>query len=297
MLQRATNLITWPPLAEGETPHGISLTADEGTWIKLSDFADHLNVVLVFFRSLTDTDTDVWLTEWHRRRGQLEQLETVVFGIHTSRTERLREFRHRLGLDFFLLYDPLAIESRALRCSSRVRPVTSDNVVVIGKDGLVMHASRGRSDPGDILAAIARREGKTVDAVEATEQAETTPEAKKTGRNVGGLPDAVIEIDSDQAVVLLNEKDGGYLLVDVRTTSEYEADHSPRAVHIPIDEIPHRYRELDQTTRVLCICQAGGRSAAAAEFLTSIGCSEIYNIKGGMSAWTGEHVTGGQQQP
>jgi len=297
MLQRATNLMTWPPLAEGETPHSISLTADEGTWIKLNDFADHLNVVLVFFRSLTDNETDEWLTEWHRRRGQLELLETVVFGVHTARTERLREYRHRLGLDFFLLYDPLAIESRALRCSSRVRPVTSDNVVVIGKDGRVLLASRGRSDPGDVLASIARNEGKTLDALDADEHAESAADTQKKGRNVGGMPDAVNDIDSDQAVVLLNEKDGGYLLVDVRTTSEYEADHSPKAVHIPIDEIPHRYRELAQTTRILCICQAGGRSAAAAEFFTSIGCSEIYNIKGGMSAWTGEHVTGGQQQP
>ena len=140
MLQRASNLMTWPPLAPGETAHSLSLTADEGTWIKLSDFAGHLNVVLVFFRSLTDDGTDAWLLDWHRRRSQLEELETVVFGVHTARTDQLREFRHRLGLEFFILYDPLAVESRALRCSSRVRPVTKDNVVVIGKDGCVLLA-------------------------------------------------------------------------------------------------------------------------------------------------------------
>jgi peroxiredoxin len=90
--------MTWPPLAPGETAHSLSLTADEGTWIKLSDFAGHLNVVLVFFRSLTDDGTDAWLLDWHRRRSQLEELETVVFGVHTARTDQLREFRHRLGL-------------------------------------------------------------------------------------------------------------------------------------------------------------------------------------------------------
>jgi rhodanese-related sulfurtransferase/peroxiredoxin len=296
MFKRTSNLMTWPPLSAGEVPHAISLTADEGTWIKLSDFSDHLNVVLVFFRSLTDDGTDAWLTEWHRRRGQFEQLETVVFGVHTARTDRLRELRHRLGLDFFLLYDPLAVESRALRCSSRVRPVTKDNVVVIGKDGKVMFADRGQVDPGRVLEAIAQAEGKALSALKATEESDSS-EQESAGRKVGGMPDPVVSIDSDQAGELLSETDGGYLLIDVRTTSEFEADHSPQATHIPIDELPHRYRELGQTTRILCICQAGGRSAAAAEFLTSIGCSEIFDIQGGMSAWSGEHVTGGQQQP
>ncbi len=297
MLSRVQNLLTWPPATVGSPAHAVSLTADEGTWIKLSDFADHLNVVLVFFQSLTDDATDAWLTDWHRRRGQLEELETVVFGVHTARTDHLREFRHRLGLDFFLLYDPLAIESRAMRCSSRVRPVTKDNVVVVGKNGLILLAERGRVEAQAVIEAIAAREGTEVSDLASPETDAELEAAKASGRRVGGMPDEVRSIDSDQANLLLAEEDGDYVLVDVRTTSEYEADHSPDAVHIPIDELPHRYRELKQTTRILCICQAGGRSAAAAEFLTSIGCSEIYDIQGGMSAWTGEHVTGGQQQP
>jgi len=297
MLSRARNVVTWSPLPAGSEPHGLSLTADEGTWVKLSDFVDHLNVVLVFFQSMTDDATDAWLLDWHRRRGQLEDLESVVFGVHTARTDHLREFRHRLGLDFFLLYDPLAIESRALRCSSRVLPVTKDNVVVIGKDGKVLLSGRGRLDPREVVESIAKAQGRAVGDLVTPDTAPAADAAPTTGRKVGEMPDAVRDIDPDQAVELLNENDGGYLLVDVRTQSEFEADHSPKAVHIPIDELPHRYRELDQTIRIVCICQAGGRAAAAAEFLTSIGCSEIYNVKGGMSAWTGEHVTGGLQQP
>jgi len=123
-----------------------------------------------------------------------------------------------------------------------------------------------------------------------------TDESYSGVRTPGAMPDEVRHIDSSEAVDLLDQKDGGYVLIDVRTKSEYEADHSARAIHIPIDELPHRYRELDQTIRILCVCQAGGRSEAAAEFLTSIGCSEIYSVKGGMSAWGGERVTGGQQQ-
>ena len=95
---------------------------------------------------------------------------------------------------------------------------------------------------------------------------------------------------------MLAPEDNSFVLLDVRTTSEYDADHAPQAVHIPVDELPHRYQEVGQTTHIICICQAGGRSAAAAEFLTSIGGSEIYNVEGGMSSWTGDRVTGGEVQ-
>jgi rhodanese-related sulfurtransferase/peroxiredoxin len=295
MIGRITNIATWALPAVGEPAHKLSLTADEGTWVKLTDFTEHLNVVFVFFRSLVDTETDAWLQEWSRRIGQFEGLEAVVFGVHTARTDRLRDVRQRLGLEFFLLYDPLAIESRALRCSGRVRPITKDNVVVVGKDGKVLFSERGQVDPATVVATIAAAEGKAVAEVAAMESAATEAADSHTMRKPGAMPDEVNHIDSAKATTLLDQEDGGFLLIDVRTPSEYEADHSPRAVHIPIDELPHRYRELEQTTRIICVCQAGGRSEAAAEFLTSVGCSEIFNVKGGMSAWGGERVTGGQQ--
>ncbi len=294
MLSRINNLASWSLPKVGSPAHPLSLTADEGTWVQLRDFKDHLNVVFVFFRSLVNDDTDAWLQQWSHRLGQFEDLETAVFGIHTARTDRLRDMRHRLGLEFFLLYDPLAIESRAMRCSGRTRPITKDNVVVIGKDGNVLFAERGRPDPAQIVARIAAAEGKTVAQMDSTQAKDNAPQAAATVRKPGGMPDVVHHIDSEQATELLDQKDGGYLLIDVRTKSEYEADHSSRAVHIPIDELPHRYRELEQTTCIICVCQAGGRSEAAAEFLTSVGCSEIYNVKGGMSAWGGQRVTGGR---
>jgi rhodanese-related sulfurtransferase/peroxiredoxin len=291
MFQRAQNLLTWPPATVGQTAHPISLTAEEGTWIKLADFEGQLNVIFVVFDSLTDSTTEKWLGDWSRRAAQFDSLDTAIFGIHTARTEELRRFKHRLGLEFHLLYDPLAIESRAMRCSSRLAPICKNTVVVVSKNGLNIFSERGQVDPSEVLALIAGIEGKNAEPLTAT----NTPEpAETTGRGVA--PAAVQMVDSEKAETLLAETDGGYLLVDVRTLSEYEADHSPQAIHIPIDELPHRYRELDQTNRIICICQAGGRSAAAAEFLTSIGGSEIFNIEGGMSAWSGERVTGGLLQ-
>lgn len=292
MFERARNLVSWAPPEVGSVAHLISLTADEGTWVKLEDFHEHLNVVLVVFDSLTDPSVDQWLKEWNRRVGQFESLETVVFGIHSARTDDLRAYRQQLGLEFFLLYDPLAIESRALRCSSRLAPVCKTTVVIVGKDGRILFSERGQVEPSRALEIISGKEGR--EAAQLKAESETQTGGPGTGPGTGGAP--VQNVDSDKAEALLDEDDGGYVLIDVRTLSEYDADHSPNAIHIPIDELPHRYRELNQTHRIICVCQAGGRSAAAAEFLTSIGGTEIFNVEGGMSAWSGRRVTGGQVQ-
>jgi rhodanese-related sulfurtransferase/peroxiredoxin len=290
MIGRITSLATWSLPNVGQAAHPLSLTADEGTWVKLPDFKEHLNVVFVFFQSMVDQQTDAWLKEWSDRIGQFEDLDTSVFAVHTARTDKLREMRQRLGLEFFILYDPLAIESRAMRCSGRVRPITKDNVVVVGKDGNVLFAQRGLVAPAQVVACLAAAEGTVVSDLPETETAAATEDSNL--KRPGTMPDEVLHLDSAAAIAMLQEKEGGYVLIDVRTKSEYEADHAEWAIHIPVDELPHRYRELNQTTRIICVCQAGGRAEAAAEFLTSVGCSDIYNVKGGMSAWGGERVTG-----
>jgi rhodanese-related sulfurtransferase/peroxiredoxin len=280
---RSRDLLTWQPPTAGSQCHSISLTADDGTWVKLEDLRGHLNVIFVIIDSITCPDVPAWLAKWSAAAPQFEAAETLIFGINTARTDDLRQFREDQGVPFLLLYDPLAIECRAMRCSSRVLPKCKNTVVAIDKEGTVLHSARGHVGPEEFLAIIAP-----------TTEPEPSVDVKASAP---AAPQATVEnIDSDQAEVLINTEGGGYVLIDVRTQSEYDADHSPHAVHIPIDELPTRYKELKQTQRIICVCQAGGRSAAAAEFLTSIGGTEIFNVNGGMSAWSGERVTGGQLQ-
>ena len=58
----------------------------------------------------------------------------------------------------------------------------------------------------------------------------------------------------------------------------------------------NNYKKLPQENRLIFICQAGGRAWSAAEFMSSIGCSDLFVVRGGMSAWNGERVTGGETQ-
>ncbi|MDP2315914.1 MAG: rhodanese-like domain-containing protein [Pseudomonadota bacterium] len=286
MGSKLTNFLSWKPLEVGEPATPLSLTADDGTWIKLDDFKGHLNVLLVFFRSLTDADTDAWLRVVDAARSAFEGLDTAVFGVNTARTDELRAHRARIGTEFFLLYDPLALAARGFRASGRIRPLCKDTAVLVGKNGKVLYSERGHANVAKILAAAARAEGK-----EAPAAPPPPPPAAASGsgalRTPGRPAPDVLDIDSQQALALLGESDSPFLLVDVRTKSEFESDRSPLARHIPVDELPHRYGELGQTNHVIFVCQGGGRSAAAAEFMTSLGSSNIYNVVGGMSQWTG----------
>lgn len=281
------------PIAVGQRAPALSLTADEGTWVRSQDFQGHIHVVLVFFRTLNSDDTDTWLRGFQALRADFERVEAALFGVTTYRTDKLREYRASLGLDFYLLYDPLAFDSRRYGCAGRIRPYCKNSVVVIGKDGTIAHAVRGTPDPREVLRIVARLEGVDLDPDQAAKDAEK--HAFSTVRNPGQRPDEV-KILTPEATLEKMQADEAFRMVDVRTRSEYDADHVPGSIHIPVDEIPHRYQELGQTTHLIFMCQAGGRAAAAAEFITSIGGSEIYVTEGGMTAWSGPRVTGGEQQ-
>jgi rhodanese-related sulfurtransferase/peroxiredoxin len=274
----------WSPIAVGEQAPPLSLTADEGTWVRMNDFKDHINVIFIFFRSLNRDEIDAWLKGFQAHREHFEELETAIFGVTTARTDRLRDYRNSLGLDFYLLYDPFALDSRKFRCSGRVRPFCKDSVVVVDKSGRIAFSRRGRPDADEILRLVAELEGKPVPG----QESEAPERAFSAVRNPGQRPDEVHHIGTEKILGLLNEEDSLFKMVDVRTKSEYDADHVPGTVHIPVDEIPHRYQEIGQTTHIIFMCQAGGRAMAAAEFITSIGGSEIYVAEGGMSEWSGD---------
>ena len=84
------DLLNWKPLEAGRPATPLSLTADEGTWIKLADFKTHLNVVLVFFRRMDDDATQTFLRALQAQQPRFEDLECGIFGVHTARTDKLR---------------------------------------------------------------------------------------------------------------------------------------------------------------------------------------------------------------
>ncbi|WP_342318428.1 rhodanese-like domain-containing protein [Corynebacterium mayonis] len=77
-------------------------------------------------------------------------------------------------------------------------------------------------------------------------------------------------------------------LIDVREPDEFSIIHAKNAVNIPLSELTTRHQEIDQQRDIYLICQSGGRSTQACEYLeNALGWDpeRIINVEGGTGAW------------
>jgi molybdopterin/thiamine biosynthesis adenylyltransferase/rhodanese-related sulfurtransferase len=76
-------------------------------------------------------------------------------------------------------------------------------------------------------------------------------------------------------------------VLDVREPHEYEVANLGARL-IPLAELPERLAELDQDENLAVHCKTGGRSARAVKLLQDAGFQNVYNVKGGINAWSEE---------
>jgi rhodanese-related sulfurtransferase len=76
-------------------------------------------------------------------------------------------------------------------------------------------------------------------------------------------------------------------LVDVREDWETQLSPVPSPhLHIPMGEIAERLAELNSEEPIVVICRSGGRSLEVARFLSARGFGAVFNLKGGILAWS-----------
>jgi thioredoxin len=77
-------------------------------------------------------------------------------------------------------------------------------------------------------------------------------------------------------------------LLDVRTPEEYAERHLKEAVNINFnaDDFIDKVDHLDKSKPVFVYCLSGGRSAKAAALISKKGFKEVYEMKGGVLAWS-----------
>src|SRR5256886_2877391 len=75
-------------------------------------------------------------------------------------------------------------------------------------------------------------------------------------------------------------------LIDVRETFEYEIARIDGARLIPLGEIAERADELPRDQPIVVHCHSGRRSAEAVRLLQQRGFGNIYNLEGGIDAWS-----------
>jgi len=97
---------------------------------------------------------------------------------------------------------------------------------------------------------------------------------------------SVPEITPNELKARLDRGDDLYIL-DVREPHEYQICQIGGHL-IPLGDLPRRVSELDSSREIVAHCRSGKRSADAVAFLRQAGFKKIWNLKGGILAWSDE---------
>jgi sulfur-carrier protein adenylyltransferase/sulfurtransferase len=78
----------------------------------------------------------------------------------------------------------------------------------------------------------------------------------------------------------------GIVLIDVREIHEHQICNIRAATLMPLGTLPQRLGELDPGREVIVHCKSGMRSAKACGILRDAGFRNVWNLKGGILAWS-----------
>ena len=95
---------------------------------------------------------------------------------------------------------------------------------------------------------------------------------------------AITQLDPAQVHTMVAQSPKPFLL-DVRTPEEYKQGHVNGAELIPLNDLSSKIARIPKGREVICICESGSRSSAAARHLSAQGY-KVSNMKGGMNRWT-----------
>ena len=96
----------------------------------------------------------------------------------------------------------------------------------------------------------------------------------------------VRELSASETAARLERDPDDICLLDVREYPELRLAAVERALHIPMGEVPARCAEIDPDKTVIVMCHLGGRSAQVAAYLVSRGYERVFNLTGGIDAWS-----------
>jgi adenylyltransferase/sulfurtransferase len=104
------------------------------------------------------------------------------------------------------------------------------------------------------------------------------------GEEAVPMTTGVPEIDPRELKERLDRGDDLFIL-DVREPHEYQICNLNGHL-IPLGDLPSRVSELDSSREIVAHCRSGARSANAVAFLRSAGFRKVWNLKGGILAWS-----------
>ena len=143
--------------------------------------------------------------------------------------------------------------------------------------GMSFREMKLRKDPGCPICG----ENPTVTELIDYEEFCGIPQANAVAQE-NGVPEITVQ-------ELKSKLDNGEQInvLDVREPHEYEVANIGVKL-VPLGELPRRLAEFDQNENFAIHCKTGGRSAKAVKLLQDAGFGNVYNVKGGITAWSEE---------
>jgi rhodanese-related sulfurtransferase len=97
------------------------------------------------------------------------------------------------------------------------------------------------------------------------------------------------EVTSQEAFDLIQENNGnpGFIILDVRTASEFQAGHIEGALGIDVNlpSFSEELAQLDRSVTCLVYCRSGNRSRTALGIMEDLGFTRIYHPTNGITEW------------
>src|SRR5262249_10517626 len=106
------------------------------------------------------------------------------------------------------------------------------------------------------------------------------PAALDHWRGKHGRLAAIHQVDLPQ---LLERRENGDVVLDVRAATEFRAGHIPGAIHIPLGRVLEAADKLARRSAIVVHCQGGGRSPIALSVLRRMGFEQLANYAGGFA--------------
>ena len=88
-----------------------------------------------------------------------------------------------------------------------------------------------------------------------------------------------------------NTNNPKFIILDVRTTSEYAEGHIALATNIDVNapDFAQKISKLNKSRMYLVYCRSGHRSANAVEIMKGQSFKTIYNLDGGITKWISDN--------
>ncbi|MGH7593449.1 MAG: molybdopterin-synthase adenylyltransferase MoeB [Gemmatimonadales bacterium] len=107
------------------------------------------------------------------------------------------------------------------------------------------------------------------------------------GTSAGPKANAIPQITATELAERLRRGDD-IDVIDVREQYEWDIAHIEGTRLLPLAQVPAALATIDGAHDLVVLCKTGGRSAAAVSHLQSVWFRKVWNLKGGIDAWSDE---------